>query len=53
MDENYGIRLIGAEINLNNAVITSEDKHIVILQRLKDEVSAYLNVDKAGIEIYE
>lgn len=53
VDENYGIRLIGAEINLTNAVITSEDKHIVILQRLKDEVSAYLNVDKAGIEIYE
>ena len=53
VDENYGLHIKGAEINLINAVITSEDKHIVILQRLENEISAYLNVDKAEIKIYE
>ncbi|MBP5466433.1 MAG: stage III sporulation protein AF [Clostridia bacterium] len=53
VDENYGLTVLGAEINLTDAVISSEDEHIVILQRLVNEISAYLNVDKAGIKIYE
>ena len=51
--ENYGITLQGADINLTDAVITSEEEHIVILQRVVSEISVYLNIDKAGIKIYE
>ena len=53
VDENYEITITGAEINLKNAVISSDEEHIVILQRLENEISEYLNVDKAGIKIYE
>ena len=53
INENYDLNVYGAEINLTDAVISSDEEHIVILQRLKSEVSEYLNVDVAGITVYE
>lgn len=50
---NGGLSVTGAEINLKNAVITSDAEHIVILQRLKTDVASYLNIDTERVTIYE
>lgn len=54
IDNNDSTVLItGVSVNLKNAVITSESEHIVILQRLKKELSEYLVIDETGVKIYE
>lgn len=47
------INIIWVSVNLQNAVITSENEHIVILQRLKKDLSEYLGIDETGVKIYE
>lgn len=51
--ENFTIKISSVSVNLANAVITSDDEHIVILQRLKKEISEYLVIDVSGVKIYE
>lgn len=53
VDENYLLKIYGAKINLQNAVISSESEHIVILQRLKKDVSEYLSLSEKGVKIVE
>lgn len=47
------VLVTGVSVSLKNAVITSENEHIVILQRLKEELSEYLGIDETGVKIYE
>ncbi len=47
------IIITGVSVNLKNAVISSESEHIVILQKLKRELSEYLGIDETGVKIYE
>ena len=53
VDENYSLKIYGATINLQNAVISSESEHIVILQRLKREICGYLSLSEQGVKIIE
>ena len=53
VDENGQPKIYGVIINLKNAVITTDSEHIVILQRLKKELSEYLRIDEAGVKIGE
>ena len=53
VDESFTPNIYGVKINLQKAVITSENEHIVILQRLKEDICAYLVLSEKGVEIYE
>lgn len=53
VDEDGALLILGAEINLKNAVISGEKEHIVILQRLKKDISEYLRIDETGVKISE
>ena len=53
VDDNFTITISEVSINLKNTVISSEDEHIVILQRLKNDISEYLGIDTTGVKIYE
>lgn len=53
VDEDGALKIHGAKINLQNAVITSDSEHIVILQTVKRQICAYLNVEETGATFYE
>lgn len=53
VDENYSPKINEVRINLQNAVISSESEHIVILQRLIKEISEYLSISEEGVKIVE
>lgn len=53
VDENGQPIVYGAEINIKNAVISGDGEHIVILQRLKKDISEYLQIDEKGVKISE
>lgn len=53
IDENGQPVIYGVQINLENAVISAGYEHIVILQRLKQDVSEYLRIDETGVKISE
>ena len=53
VDDNFTINIYGVSVNLKNAVITSGEEHIVILQRLKDDIAAYLKLKETEVNIYE
>ncbi|MBO4251499.1 MAG: hypothetical protein J5911_02420 [Clostridia bacterium] len=53
VSENYEPIINGVQINLENAVITAKDEHIVILQTLKKSISNYLRIDETGVKINE
>ena len=53
IDDDFAINIFAVSINLKNAVISSNDEHIVILQRLSNEIGDYLGIGAAGVKIYE
>lgn len=53
IDKQGTINIYGVSVNLQNAVISSESEHIVILQSLKKEISDYLKIEESGVEFYE
>ena len=53
VDDNFTIKIFAVSVNLKNAVISSEDEHIVILQRLSSEIGDYIGIGAAGVKIYE
>ena len=53
VNENTALKIDGVTINLQNAVISSDSEHIVILQTLKKEISEYLNLRETEVEFYE
>lgn len=53
IDDNFTIKISAVSVNLKNAVISSNEEHIVILQRLRDELSDYLGIGVSGVKIYE
>lgn len=53
VDDNFAINIYGVSVNLKNAVITTDEEHIVILQRLKDDIAAYLKLKETEVNIYE
>ncbi|MBR0189041.1 MAG: hypothetical protein IJQ23_01490 [Clostridia bacterium] len=53
IDDNFTIKISAVLVNLKNAVISSDDEHIVILQRLSSEISDYLKIDASKVTIYE
>lgn len=53
IDEDFAIKISAVSINLQNAVISSNDEHIVILQRLSNEIGDYLGIGAAGVKFYE
>ncbi len=42
-----------AQMNLENAVINSENEHIIIIDKVKKNVSEYLNIDYKCVVVYE
>ena len=52
-EDDYKITVKKVEINLQNAVITSDESHIVIVQRVKEQIREYLGLDDAGVVVYE
>ena len=53
VNENYEPEISEVKIYLQNAVITSESEHIVILQRLKKGIAEYLSITENWVKIYE
>ena len=53
VNENMMPTVKGVSVNLKNAVISSDNEHIVILQRLKKEISEYLSIEESGVKINE
>ena len=51
-DENYEIMITKVNINLENAVIISGNKHIDIIEEIKNALSEYLSVNKEIMVIY-
>ena len=51
MNDDKSVQIVGVKIYLQNAVITSEDEHIVIMQRLKNALSEYLSIDQTDVVI--
>lgn len=51
-DENRQIAITKVSINLEDAVIISDDKHIDIIEEIKSALSEYLSVNKEIMEIY-
>ena len=52
VDENYQIMITKVNINLENAVIISGNKHIDIIEEIKTALSEYLSVSKEIMVIY-
>ena len=53
IDDNFTIKISAVSVNLKNAVISSDEEHIVILQRLSSKISDYLKIDASKVTIYE
>ena len=51
--EHSEINILSVSLNLKNAVISSNEEHIVILQRVKREIGEYLSIDLKKVNVYE
>lgn len=49
IDDSGKLQILGVDINLKNAVISSEEEHIVILRRVVEEIGDLVGIDSSGV----
>lgn len=53
IDENYVFSIKTVSVNLKNAVIKSNDKHIVIIEKCKNDIAKHLQINVSEVYITE
>ncbi len=53
VNEDYSLNIKKVKIYLSDAVIKTENEHIVLMSEIRSEISEYLFLDKKDIDIYE
>ena len=49
IDDRGKLQILGVDINLKNAVISSEEEHIVILRRVAEEIGDVFGIESSGV----